>query len=703
MNNAEELYNRLKECYLSSQSTNTDKAKRFRSIYEEFAEKECAQAGNNISLGIRLAVLFNQKNASESLSEKSKNLVIELNTVVHTDKSVSNEQLQKYYKELVLIIQELSNVTPDEKTKTLCGIQKTWYAEGLNTEQRNAVLDDADVINVNAGPGTGKTHLLVHKMLYYLQDDPNKAVVALSFTNAAATELQKKFYKIQAEIDRPDITYQNCLISTIHSFCFTLLSSYYEESNIPFDFEILDESDIPAVAEEIALQCGLTTEKDKIEAILTKGGVGPLAEMVEDYKKKHRFIRVDEILDIFINGCKSDCFKRWLVGKVDCLLVDESQDLTIKIYHVISLLSSINPSTKMFFVGDPRQNIFGFNGGSYKNFRAFIEKRHVSEHTLSITYRCPQAIIDKVNPLQFDDCPNPHLELKDKSLLGLCKIYSAYDRKNEAQQIVNIIQSINNNENTSVICTGLWYLQDTAMLLNQNNIPFVVMGGKRYITKSIKILNYCLRMVSMPESNSEERLSNVFRNFHDSPLRLFLNQKKEELKNKKNIVVHDIVNDLADFLINGEYISNDQSDLYSKYIEKSKEYNAIVDLLFACSIRKNDEFTDFYERDFKVKCDTEITVKNRAVTLTTIHSAKGLEWDNVILAGASENVLPSYRCFEKNISAEEIKSRINEEKKKYYVAVTRSKKNLYITYSLTSKNQYGKIFNYTISQFVKSS
>ena len=100
MNNAEELYNRLKECYLSSQSTNTDKAKRFRSIYEEFAEKECAQAGNNISLGIRLAVLFNQKNASESLSEKSKNLVIELNTVVHTDKSVSNEQLQKYYKEL---------------------------------------------------------------------------------------------------------------------------------------------------------------------------------------------------------------------------------------------------------------------------------------------------------------------------------------------------------------------------------------------------------------------------------------------------------------------------------------------------------------------------------------------------------------------------------------------------------------------------
>lgn len=700
MQTLEEIFKKLRECYVSSQSTNTDKAKSFRSIYEEYAELEGALAAGPIPFGQRLDTLFRVKNVSQSIKDQSKRLLHELNNIVHTNRFVADQQLRDYYKDLVLIIKELSNVEPDEKTKILCGIQSAWYIQGLNAEQTAAVIDDAQVINVNAGPGTGKTHLLVHKMLYYLHENPDCAVVALSFTNAAASQLSEKFIKIQSEKDQTGFSYPNCVTSTIHSFCFVLLSKYYEKKGIPFDFEILDDSDIPAIAEEIALQFGLSNSKDQIAFILEYGGNGPLAIIVEEYKRKHNFIRVEEILDMFIKESKDEYFKNWLLGKVDCLLVDESQDLSKKIYEIISLFTSINPELKLFFVGDPRQNIFGFNGGSYQNYCDFMKNRKVSEHTLKITYRCPLAVINKVNPLVFDDCPNPNLILANKSLLGSCKIIPVRDKAVESDTIANLIMSINDNNNTCVICTGLWYLADLAKLLNKNHIPYIVKGGKRFLIKAIKILNYCLRMVAIPDSNSEERLRHYIPFFTESSLYSFLKTKKKELEGVEDIFVPDLVRELADILIREEYVETDTKKIFDIYIEKSRKCKSVADLLFACSAHKNDDYSELYERDFNVDCTTVETEQNPAVTLSTIHSAKGLEWENVILAGASDGILPSYKCFEHGLSVQEKKSRVNEEKKKYYVAVTRSKKNLYITHSLTSLGKFGKSFQNARSQFV---
>lgn len=700
MADVKETYRKLRECYTSSQSTNTDKTKRFRSIYEDFANNQGTFGGSDVNFGTRLARLFSRKNVSQAATDRSKRLLWRLNKVVHDDCAVSSDQLRAYYQELVTTIQELTGEEPDEKTKILCGLEQAWYAEGLNPEQRAAVIDDAQVINVNAGPGTGKTHLLVHKMLYYLRNDPSLKVVALSFTNAAANQLSEKFVAVQQKVGKTSACYLNCTTATIHSFCFTQLSKYYEMLHKPFDFEILDESDIPAIAEEIALQYGDPHQKDAVAKILETGGSGSLADFVKQYKQKHHFIRVEEILDMFIDESRSDEFKKWISDKVDCLLVDESQDLTKKIYDIIEILSNVNPRMNLFFVGDPRQNIFGFNGGSYKNFRSFIQERNVSEHTLKITYRCPKAVVDKVNPLVFTDCPNTDLELADASNAGSCRIVECPDRESEATQIARLISGINDNVNTAVICTGLWYLEETARNLNTLGIPFVVKGGRSYPVKSVKILNYCLRMVAVDGSHSEERLRHFVRDFSESSLCEYLCHKRDQLQGVNKPFLPDLVRDIADKLLDGEYVPQGDKDILTAYAEKAHEYASVEDLLFACSTHRNDDFIDFYEKDFKVECSTEPTEERSAVTLTTIHSAKGLEWDNVILAGAAERTLPSYKCYENGISMEEKAERLNDEMKKYYVAVTRCKKNLYITHALTSKSKYGTVYHNDRSQFV---
>lgn len=207
MDNVKETYSKLRDCYTSAQSTNADKAKRFRSIYEDFANNQGALGGRNVSFGDRLSRLFHWKKASKEAEDRSKRLLDHLNMVVHSDCAVSSEQLQDDYKELVLTIQELTEEEPDERTKIMCGMEQAWYAAGLNPEQKAAVVDDAQVINVNAGPGTGKTHLLVHKMLYYLCDDPARAVVALSFTNAAASQLIEKFSEAQRKAGKASVGY----------------------------------------------------------------------------------------------------------------------------------------------------------------------------------------------------------------------------------------------------------------------------------------------------------------------------------------------------------------------------------------------------------------------------------------------------------------------------------------------------------------
>ena len=365
---AKDTYNNLRECFISNDSNYTDKAWRFRRIFEGFAKRMTPSL--NTTLDLRLKKIFRENRISCDNINKSDDLRQTLNKIIHNEQIEisSPEELRKYYKDLLEILSSITQEKPDEKSLILSGIQKEWYIEGLNTEQVSAVIDDAQVIDVNAGPGTGKTHLLVHKMLYYLKDNSERSIVALTFTNTAADQLLERFIEVKNKSNNPSEVYPNCRTATIHSYCFHCLTEYYKTVGKSFEYEIVEESDYPSIAEEIAIVYNCINEKNKIISILKNEGYytdnTELVNKVKKYKQKHHFIQVDEILYLFKEESeKNEIFKKWLEQRIDCLLIDESQDLSKSIYNVIRIFTDVNPNMFLFFVGDPRQNIFRFNGG----------------------------------------------------------------------------------------------------------------------------------------------------------------------------------------------------------------------------------------------------------------------------------------------------------------------------------------------------
>lgn len=703
-----ETYKKLQECFTSKESTYTDKAKTFRTIYEQFANGMIPQMRPRTPLGTKLRELFKRYSGEnvEQIEEASTILLNRLNIVVHENKPVTAEELSDYYKMLLLIIKLLTGEEPDDKSLLLAGLNTDVIINGLNNEQKNAVLDDAQFINVNAGPGTGKTHLLVRKLLYYLRENEDRKIVALSFTNSAAHQLKDRVLSILSDACFMECNPKNCITSTIHSFCYSLISQYSESKGEVLEYEILDDSVIDDIAADIATQYNLVGVLEQIKGCLLNGGVGNISKYVNEYKAKHHFIRVEEILDIFIEKTDSDIsFTEWLQGKVDCLLVDEAQDLSFKVYRIFRILHALNPQINMFFVGDPRQNIFAFNGGDYTNYKKFVEDLQItpSQHVLHLTYRCPKGVVELVNQLNFMDCSNEKLIPVVADNGGIKKLIPCYDENTEAKEIVTIIQRTKSNNAQADICvmsSGLWYLEKTAKELNLRGIPFEVKGGQSHLSKIIMLVNHCLRIIDNNNESSRKAICRMSFINNSNGIIEELQEISKSIKDTQSIVCNSIIA-IKESLIKQVNLTEEALRLIEKYssLADNNEYDSINKFLFACTAHRNDTFLEFYEKDFNVECTSSGKDNVSSITLSTIHSAKGLEWNNVILAGMADKIMPNYRCYsDENISI--MQKMINDEKKKYYVAATRSKKNIWITYPTTFTSKYGKTYPRSRSPFL---
>ena len=694
-----DIYESLYRCYVQGGRSNTDKAKSFRSICEDFVRSQGGRVDQFNHLSRALKTLFARKGASASLQEqyRARQLLDELNTVIHKDVGVSDQDLLRLYRDLVSVIEYLTDVLADARTKAVLAPSELLHLRGLNREQAAAVSDSASVIVVNAGPGTGKTHLLVHKMLEYLHADPKRHVVSLSFTNAAADHLRERFLALKQQAKQETgADFPNVRTATIHSYCFLLLNEFCKETGEPFDYEILDDSDLPVIAEEIAAQGGCPDLAHAIFSVLRgEEGDPEVRSLVAAYKKQHRFLSVDEILDLFLEHSRNPDFRAWMGRRLDCLLVDESQDLSGKVYEVIRFLLAANQKLKLFFVGDPRQNIFAFNGGAYANLLKFMKSvRSFSEHNLTVTYRCPKAVIDPVNALVFSDCPNVSLVLASRNagIQGNRSLEECQTTEEEADRIAGLVQGYGDYEETAVLCSALKYLEETARALNRRGIPFEVRGGQRVLNRAVKFVNNCLKYAAKPQEALLKRALRLAPEEERKAVKEILEDfaAQHKIKLGRDVPVSEWIKRLVPFC-------GKEKELVLKYSEMALKYSEVSAFLFASITRKNDEFAPFYEKDF----DVESKAQGKGVILSTIHSAKGLEWNNVIVAGMSKGILPSFRSFlGDNLTQAQLERNLNDEKKKFYVAATRSKKNLHLTYAVSHISQRGKPYSCELSPFV---
>ena len=492
------FYTDITDIYCDSVRNPVDKAFAFRQEFEQFI-KYYANSNGNLNEMLKDFYKIHQLKEVNDISHVLKN---KLNKIAHKEYLPDQEDIKLYFETLIRIIYIGTKIKPPQRTIHFLDTQKSHLLDKLNEKQRLAVLENKRIVFVNAGPGTGKTHLLVNKIFHQIiSSDSIENIVALSYTNTSALELQ---VRLSEKVFYSDYKEHNIFSGTIHSFAFKSLRSFAKTINSKdFDYTILDEDEIEFFAEEIAIMLGVSFGSSQILSILKSNLTDSfipkeLIEKVSVIKEKYRLIGFKDILLNFQKEIKSNPdFVTWLKSKVSFILVDEAQDLTKLEYDILELLIE-KSEIKLFLVGDPRQNIFGFNGGSFEHLDDFL-KRHdniSTEMVLDISYRCPNIVFQNLNKFQFIDCKNYPIN-SEKS--GSFTIKEFNHKLQESQGIIEIIKGINDNQNTAILFTSLKYFDILAQDLNNSKIPFKSVGGRSFLKKYIRLT---LHFISLINDNS---------------------------------------------------------------------------------------------------------------------------------------------------------------------------------------------------------
>ena len=384
------------------------------------------------------------------------------------------------------------------------------HLEGLNEQQRDAVLCRADIVYVSAGPGTGKTHMLTSKLVdYILSTDEPQRIVALSYTNTAARQIGERFEK---KLRETGITRKYAFFNgTIHSFCYRMLRVYHDAVSNPFEYTILDDEELSELADDICSSNGEEYPKSDILVCLKSGNSRRfplLASQIKKIKDGYRIMSIQDILVKFIEALDNDLgFRTWIGTQVTVMAFDEAQDLTEQHYVILDRLLAANPQLKVFLVGDPRQNIFEFNGGSYRHLDRFLYKHsnHEEKH-LTITYRCGQAIADFVNTFRFTDCENQNLQSRCKGV-GEIMVVQAYNEDAEAAMVLDAICGKEDISKCAVLSNSLKYLAPLVGLLIEKRIPYKVFGGRKIVKRHIRFLNHILRIIDSGNAYSIRKVA----------------------------------------------------------------------------------------------------------------------------------------------------------------------------------------------------
>lgn len=645
---ANHYYDLLLENY-RSQDSYTAKAIRLRTIIEHFFNE--AIGAENLNLAEAINIHLQQTSCPAILRDVTHLLRIRLNEIVHNiDNNVDRDRYITFYAVAIQIIYRETQVRPDNDTLQILCITDEPIGD-LNDRQRDVVLCNDQIINVNAGPGTGKTRLIIYKLVHYINnasiENPEK-IVALSFTNNAARELDSRFYNLHniASINRQ----YSLFCGTIHSYCMSLLKEFYREE---LDVLIIDQQELDE---------------------LTRGEQqGTVREILEQYN----VLSLEGILELFLEEiANNDNFKLWLQDKVTTIVVDESQDLNKIVYDILGHILEINPTLKLLFVGDPRQNIYGFRGGSYQHLLNFLEKRKHTQRSLTQCYRCPARVLASVNSFNFgDNIPNIALVAENPDFDDAVEVQGYNYPTNEVIEVANMVVQLlqdSNEGSCAILANKSFHLTSLLEHFNTIGIPFRAYGGTRKLKNHIRTFNHFLRLISNERDvpYSRRKLSDIIlhnarlpkREFDVSELGVFIRNTRDKFINNRPQALMDI----RDYLCSRDIGDNND---YNELLDIIRTYNTISEY-FSDFTMKYEQFAQFYTNPYP-EC---ISPNNQnSVIVSTIHSAKGMEWDNVFVVNATAY---NFRVRPNDI---------NDIAQRVYVAATRARRRLHLSYPIHSE------------------
>lgn len=589
--------------------------------------------------------------------------------------------------------------------------------DGLNKEQKEAVLHKEGPCLVLAGAGSGKTKVLTTRIANMINDGIYSGnILAITFTNKAAKEMRDRISNM--------VENNYAFVGTFHSFGLRVIRENTEKLGLTSNFTIIDSDDVSSVIKKIMKELDISTKeysvsyiRNKISFIknemLSESEVDkylnspPEKVAVKVYReyekvlKRNNAVDFDDLLkrpvELFMQN--DDILDKYQ-EKYRYILIDEYQDTNEVQYKLVKLLAS--KYRNLFVVGDVNQSIYGFRWSNYKNILNFEKDYPDSKSiTLNQNYRSTNTILNAANSVIKNNVERKEVNLYSTFGDGVkIKYFRGNDEKDEVKLVIDEIKKL--------LDEGYDY-NDFAILYRTNaqsrnvedailkvNWPYRVVGSYYfYKRKEIKDLLCYLRLISNHQDDvSLERVINVpKRGIGDTSINNLRSlardnnecmfkclSKPKEVEFKKLIL--ELTEDAKDL---------DLTELIDVVLEKSgmkeeleKEHTLEADirlenLMEFKSITENYQketgtvnLEDFLEDISIVADSSEHETLDNAVTLMTMHAAKGLEFKVVFLIGMEEGIMPH------SMSLNEA-GELEEERRLCYVGITRAKERLYIT------------------------
>lgn len=612
--------------------------------------------------------------------------------------------------------------------------------EGLNDKQKEAVLYNEGPLLIIAGAGAGKTKTLTTKIAYLIEEGfayPYN-VLAITFTNKAAKEMKDRLYGLIGDLAK------KVQVSTFHSFGLKLLRENYEKLGYEANFVIMDSDDSLTVVKKIVKDLGYDPKiynpraiRNKISSCKNEMMTPEMYERyaVSDYEKvmhkvyekyeeklkKNNSVDFDDLLLLPIKLFKENPSVLQKYQELyQYILIDEYQDTNEAQYILSKLISA--KSRKITCVGDDSQSIYSFRGANYKNILNF-EKDYKDAKTILLeeNYRSTSTILDAANQVIKNNT-----QRKDKNLWTSrgkgekIKYYRAYNERDEAQYVIRKIKELRNKDVEYKDIAVLYRTNAQSRVLEEEmlkeNMPYRVIGSFYfYSRKEIKDLIAYLRLIHNSKDNVSllrvintpkrgiglKTIENLTMKADEAGTSIYeaissgkeLEFKKtiEQLKSlSEELTLTELIDKVLDASGMRQELESEKTLESEVRLENLEEFKSITK-----SFEEREglvSLEDFLLEISLISDVEEYKDDPNRVSLMTVHSVKGLEFNHVFVVGMEEGIFPHMNSLMET-------SELEEERRLCYVAITRAKDDLHLI-NARRRTLFGKEQINPVSRFI---
>lgn len=609
----------------------------------------------------------------------------------------------------------------------------------LNESQYEAVVNTEGPVLVLAGAGSGKTRVVTYKIAYLVKEigvNPFN-ILAITFTNKAANEMKERAEEL---LER---SINGMWIGTFHSICVRILRKHYSSN-----FTIYDTQDSLNLIKRIVKDRNLDSDqfkpksiKNRISDFKNKGmGVKEfqefagsdfylkiVGEVFFDYEAAMKEANALDFDDLLLKTVKlfeanpSVCEE--YSKKFDYIFVDEYQDVNDIQYKFIKAISHVHKNLTV--VGDENQSIYAFRGANLENILNFERDfKGAKVIYLNQNYRSTKSILDAANHLILNNPQKYKRELlATKADDEKVKCYNLMTGDDEAYKVLEIIEKLKDDGEKYSDIAILYRTNNQSRAFEdvfvRNSVPYEIIGGIRfYDRKEVKDVLAYLKLLNNPfDSVSFERIVNTPRRGVGPKTLGDLNEYrlvtgKDYFETLSDIGTKSAKKFGEDFIRIREAMNDvPLSELVDIVLEKSeylKELKVSKNPEDESRVQNVYEFVSYvkeYEEknpeselsemlnEISLLSDIDQSKEEDKVVLMTVHSSKGLEFRNVFVVGLEEGLFPS------RMSMEDEKD-VEEERRLFYVALTRARDRLFLT-SADSRMIYGQTIYSKNSRFLE--